>query len=118
MPEAALFIGWGQAVRGREHQALQVFGEALAFYTRLQQEGEITGFEPVSLEPHGGELVGFFLVRGDRERLQRVRASEEFRRLHNRANHIVDHLGVVTAFVGDDLQWQFADWGAQAQDLG
>ncbi len=118
MPEGALFVGWGPAVRGREQKALQVFDEAVALYTRLQQAGEITSFEPVLLEPHGGELAGFFLLRGEPERLQRLRASEEFLRLNNRASLITDNFGVVTAFVGEDLQRLFADWGAQAADLG
>jgi hypothetical protein len=38
--DAAIFVGWGQVVRGREAKALAVFNEALA-YTRLQQEGTI-----------------------------------------------------------------------------
>ena len=118
MPEAALFVGWGQAVRGREQQALQVFREVLEFYGRLQQAGEITGFEPVALEPHGGDLAGFLLIRGDRERLQRLRGSEDFLRLNNRALQVVDGFGVVTAFLGDDLQRLYADWGAQAAELG
>jgi hypothetical protein len=50
MADAALFVGWGNAVRGRERQALKVFAEAAEFYTRLQQEGEIESFEPVFLE--------------------------------------------------------------------
>jgi hypothetical protein len=54
-----------RSVRGRERQALKVFGEAFEYYSRLQQEGEIESFEPVILEPHGGELGGFFLLRGD-----------------------------------------------------
>ena len=118
MPEAALFVGWGAAVRGREQKALQVFREALEFYGRLQQAGEITGVEPVALEPHGGDLAGFLLIRGDGERLQRLRASEEFLRLNNRALQVVEHFGVVTAFVGDDLHRLYADWGAQAAELG
>ena len=45
MADAALFVGWGNAVRGRERQALSVFGEAAEFYGRLQQAGEIEGPE-------------------------------------------------------------------------
>lgn len=118
MPDAALFIGWGPAVRGRERQSLQVFNEVLAYYARLQQSGEISSFEAVGLEPHGGDLVGFLLVRGDRDKLTRLRGSEEFLRLNNRGALVVDHLGVVTAFVGDDLQRLYADFGAQAGTLG
>ena len=69
MADAGLFIGWGAPVRGREAQGLEVFGEALAYYGRLQQEGVIEGFETAILEPHGGDLQGFVLVRGSEERL-------------------------------------------------
>ena len=32
MADDALFIGWGEVVRGREHQALEVFDETVAFW--------------------------------------------------------------------------------------
>ena len=118
MATGALVIGWGPAVRGRELKALQVFNEAIQFYTRLQQQGTIESFEPVSLEPHGGDLEGFLLIRGDREKLNAIRTSEEFLRLNNRAALIVDNFGVITAFIGEELQRQFADFGAQASELG
>ena len=115
--EGALVVVWGQAVRGREHQALEVFQESLTFYGRLQQAGEITSFEPVALEPSGGTLDGFTLLRGDAARLQRLRASEEFLRLNNRALHVVDNYGVHTGFLGQTMQRLYADWGAQAVAL-
>jgi hypothetical protein len=59
MAEAGLFVGFGLPVRGRERQAVKVFGEALEYYARLQQQGEIDSFETVFLEPHGGDLNGF-----------------------------------------------------------
>ena len=37
----ALFVGWGQIVRGREQLGLQVFQETVAYYGRLQEEGKI-----------------------------------------------------------------------------
>ncbi len=117
MATGALVIGWGPAVRGRELKALQVFNEAIQFYTRLQQQGTIESFEPVALEPHGGDLAGFLLIRGDREKLNAIRTSEEFLRLNNRAALIVDNFGVITAFIGEELQRQFADFGAQAAEL-
>ena len=113
----ALFIGWGPAVRGREQQALQVFNEALQYFGGLQQQGEIEAFEPVALEPHGGDLYGFLLLRGDPDKLNRVRASEEFLRLNQRAQLVVEGLGVVTAFVGDDLNRLFGILQQQASEL-
>ena len=65
MAMGALFIGWGQAVHGREQKALEVFQEALRYSGRLQQDGEIQSFEPVALEPHGGDLAGFLLINSD-----------------------------------------------------
>ncbi len=117
MANAALFIGWGAAARGREQKALQVFSEVLQFYARLQSEGRIESFEPVALEPHGGELAGFLLVRGSSEQLQGLRASEEFISMNNRGTLVVDHLGVVTAHVGEGLERLYADFGTQAADL-
>ncbi|HEU4785099.1 MAG TPA: hypothetical protein VFS83_17310, partial [Ktedonobacterales bacterium] len=84
MANAALFIGYGPVVAGRAQQALQVFGEAVQYYGRLQQQGQIESFEPVFLEPHGGDLSGFILLRGDRDKLNSARYSEEFLRLTNR----------------------------------
>jgi hypothetical protein len=69
MADSGLFIGFGASVRGRERQALKVFGEAFEYFSRLQQAGEIESFEPVALEPHGGDLSGFFLLRGDQDKL-------------------------------------------------
>jgi hypothetical protein len=117
MATGALFIGWGSVVRGREQKALQVFNEAIEYYTRLQQQGMIEGFEPVALEPHGGDLHGFLLVHGDREKLNALRSSEEFLRLNTRAELVVDSLGIVTAFIGEELQRQFADFQTQAAEL-
>ena len=117
MATGALVIGWGPPVRGREQKALQVFNESIQFYTRLQQQGTIESFEPVALEPHGGDLNGFLILRGDREKLNALRTSEEFLRLNNRAAQIVDNLGVITAFIGEELQRQFADFGTQASEL-
>ena len=80
MADSGLFIGFGAPIRGRERQAIKVFNETFEYYSRLQQEGEIESFEPVILEPHGGELGGFFLLRGDQDKLARIRGSEEFER--------------------------------------
>ena len=113
----ALFIGWGHAVRGREQQSLQVFNEALQYFGGLQQRGEIEAFEPVALEPHGGDLYGFLLLRGDPDKLNRVRASEEFRRIVSRGALVVEDMGVATAFVGDDLTRQFEIFQQQAGEL-
>src|ERR671918_330642 len=103
MADAGLFIGWGQVVRGREDRALDVFNETVEFYGRLQSEGRIESFDLALLEPHGGELAGYALLRGSDEQIDAVRHDEDFRRLMQRADLIVEGLGVVPALIGDGL---------------
>ncbi|MCW3066660.1 MAG: hypothetical protein JWN32_3832 [Solirubrobacterales bacterium] len=103
MADAGLFLGWGPSVRGREAKGLEVFGEALEFYGRLEQDGRIESYEAVVLEPHGGELAGFFLIRGSVEQMSQLRVDEAFERLTTRATFIVEDIGVVGAYIGDGL---------------
>ncbi len=106
MADAGLFIGWGEVVRGRESEAVELFNETLGYYARLQEEGTIESFEPVFLEPHGGDLNGFVLVRGDAEKLAALRVSDEFTQFSLRATLIVDGFGVVGADMAERLQRQ------------
>jgi hypothetical protein len=117
MADSGLFVGFGFPVRGRERQAIQVFNEAFEYYSRLQQAGEIESFEPILLEPHGGELNGFFLLRGDKDKLARIRVSEEFERVTARAELIVDHLGIVSGYLGERLMSQMAVFSQQVEEL-
>jgi hypothetical protein len=113
----ALFIGWGPVVRGRELKSLEVFQEALGYYGKLQQEGRIEGFEPTLIAPHGGDLAGFILIRGERGKLDEVRTSEEFQRITVRAAMVVDDIGVIDAYTGEALAQQMARFQAVAKEL-
>ena len=74
-------------------------------WTKLERGGEIESFEVVSLEPHAGRLNDFFLLRGDRDQLARLRVSDEFVALADRANAVLWDFRVVGARTGD------AAWG-------
>jgi hypothetical protein len=103
MADAGLFIGWGEVVRGREDRALDVFNETIEFYGGLQSDGRIENFEVCLLEPHGGELGGFAMLRGSEEQIAEVRRAEDFERLITKASLVVDDLGVVGAAIGESL---------------
>jgi len=117
MADSGVFIGFGLPVRGRERKATKVFNEVFEYYARLQQEGEIESFEPVLLEPHGGELGGFFLLRGDQDKLARIRGSAEFERLIVRGELIAENVGVVGAFLGERLTGQMSLLDQQVEEL-
>jgi hypothetical protein len=113
MADAALFVGWGQVVRGREDRALDVFNETIEFYGQLQADARIESFEICLLDPHGGELAGFGLLRGSEEQIDAVRRSEDFQRLMVKASLIVDDLGVVDGAIGEGLGRQVAIYQAE-----
>jgi hypothetical protein len=113
----ALFLGWGQVVRGREQLALQVFQEAVGFYGELQKEGRIDRFDAHLLAPHGGDLAGFFTMYGDLAALDAIRSSPDFIRLVARAGSVVDNVGVVTAFTGEALAQQMGIFGEISSQL-
>jgi hypothetical protein len=117
MANDALFTGWGAVVRGREQQALQVFQETIGYWTAAQQDGRIESFEPILLDPHGGELAGFILVRGERAQIDALRSSDEYQRLIARATAIVDGLGIVNAYGDDALARQLGLFQEAAAQL-
>ena len=108
MADAGLMIGWGQVVRGREERALEVFNETIELYGQMQSDGRIESFEVCLLEPHGGELTGFGLLRGSEDQIDAVRRSEDFQRVMAKATLIVDDLGAVSAALGEGLGRQMA----------
>jgi hypothetical protein len=118
MADEALFIGWGEVVRGRERTAVEVFNESLQYYGQLQQDATIESFDAWFLAPHGGDLAGFFLLHGERERLDEVQRSPEFERLLTRAGMIVDRMGVVDAYTGEALGRLMGQFEEAAAELG
>jgi hypothetical protein len=103
MADAGLFIGWGEVVRGREERALEVFNETLEYYGHLQSDGRLEDFEVALLDPHGGELQGYAMLRGSEDQIDAVRRDEDFQRLMARAALVVDDLGVIGASIGEGL---------------
>jgi hypothetical protein len=116
MADGGLFIGWGETVRGRESQALEVFNQTMAYFLGLQADGVIESVEPVFLEPHGGDLGGFFLVRGEPEKLAVLRVDMQFAEMMARAGLVVDGLGVVAASTGERLQAMMGQYAGAISD--
>jgi hypothetical protein len=117
MADAALFIGWGQVVRGREKRAVQVFNESVEYWGGLQGDGKIEDFEIVLLAPHGGDLQGFALLRGSREQIGALRADDEFDRRTARADMIIDSQGVVDAVIGEGVARVMGIYQGEVDDL-
>jgi hypothetical protein len=118
MADAALFIRWGASAAGRERRSVELFGESLRYLTRLIEQGRVASVEPFFLEPHGGDLEGFFLVRGEQEELNRIRIEDDFQRLSVRAQVVVQNFGVVGAITGEQLNKHMAWFAEAAKQIG
>jgi hypothetical protein len=118
MAKGAIFIGWGEPFPTYREKALKVFSEAMQFNKRLQQQGEIDSFEPVILDYHGGDLSGFTLLRGDRDKLSRLRTNPEFMSLIVKCALVVKDIGVIDAFNGDAAEARLADYQKQMSNVG
>jgi hypothetical protein len=113
----AIFIGWGPLVRGREQKAFEVFNDSVAYWGSLQQDGRIESVDVHLLAPHGGDLAGFALLKGDAAKLDELRRDDEFLRVNARANQVVDNLGVVDAVSGERLGQQMAIFQQVTQEF-
>ena len=117
MAEFGYLVGWGSAKAGREVAVGRVFEEAMAYWNGLQASGEIESFEVVMLGAHGGDLQGFALLRGDREKLVLLRMTSDFVRVIARAETCLDNVGVVEAYVDGGARHLMETWEAAIVDL-
>jgi len=117
MAGEALFLGWGPVVRGREQLALKVFQESIAYYGKLQDDGQIESFDTFLLAPHSGDLAGFIIMHGEQAALDTVRSSPDFLRIVTRAGAVVDNVGVVSAYAGEALGQVMGLFGEVSQEL-
>jgi non-ribosomal peptide synthetase component F len=76
-PNVILFA-WNRSLPGREKMSAQHFQEFVEFMTAQQKNGVIDSFDIVLLEPYGGAINGFFLMRGDPSKLRDLWATAEW----------------------------------------
>jgi hypothetical protein len=118
MADRALFVGFGAPVRGREERAVEVFGEFVKMFGRMQSDGRIAGMDVALLDPHGGELGGFFMVKGSEAQCAALTNDEEFRRASIDASLLVENFGVVPAAIGDGVTREMGMYSEAVAKVG
>ena len=118
MADRALFIGFGQPVRGREERAVEVFNEFVGMFGRMASDGRIEGIDVSLLDPHGGDLGGFFMIHGSAEQCSALSMDEEFRRASIDASLIVENFGVVPAVTGEAVGDEMAMYIEAVKKVG
>ena len=95
-PNIILF-GWKQSIPGRESLSAQHFQDFMQYLQSQQDQGVVQSFEPMLLEPHSGDLQGFFRIEGEPSKLATLVGSPEWTQHQARA---VLHLTGVTLLRG------------------
>jgi hypothetical protein len=111
MAKGALFVGWGSIISGRENAAPKVLAEAVQYLQGLQAAGTIDSHDVVMLEPHGGDLEGFVLLKGDKDSIARLRVQDDFVRVITSVQLVHQKVGVVGANTGEEVQSLLDLWG-------
>ena len=94
---------------GREKVSAQHFEEFVK-HRGLQQTGTIQSFDAVFLDPHGGDLNGFFLIKGDSAKLDELLSTAEWVTHITRAILHLDGSGVIRGATGDEIAGRMALW--------
>lgn len=82
----------------------------MEYYGKLQAEGRIESFEPVILTAHGGDLNGFFLIRGEGKNLDEIRREDDYINFLIEGGYCLESFGAVTGFIGEGLETVFNKW--------
>jgi uncharacterized protein with GYD domain len=110
MTSNAVFFGWNRSIPGREQRSAEHFQDFVKYLGEQQQSGKIASFEPVFLDTHGGDMNGFFLIRGDADQLGALVNSDDWASHMVRASMHLENSGSVRAFSGDAVQARMELW--------
>lgn len=114
MDRNIIFFAWNRAVPGREQTSGQHFDEFVAYLEAKAQSGAIQGFDVCFLDSHGGDLNGFFLIRGDGDSLNALVSSGEWTEHMTRAALHLEGSGAVRGVTGEAVTERMAIWRRHA----
>ena len=110
MSSNLVFFGWNRPIPGREKLSGAHFQEFAQYLGGLQQAGTIQSFEAVLLDPHGGDLNGFFLIRGEPAKLDAVMASDAWGTHQTRGGLHLEGQGAIRGATGELVMERMAVW--------
>ena len=103
-----LLFGWKRSTPGRELVSAEHFQDFVGYMIGLHESGVIDSFEPVFLDPYGGELGGFFLIRGEPDKLDQLMGSPEWMVHVVRGGQHLDGQAMIRGATGDSLMERMA----------
>ncbi|MCB1955304.1 MAG: hypothetical protein KDG55_06485 [Rhodocyclaceae bacterium] len=116
MASNTLFFAWNRPIPGRERLSQAHFTDMNGYLTGLRNEGAIDGYETVLLDVHGGDLNGFFLIRGEPGKLDALQGSEAWQHHMTRATLHLLGAGAVRGVSGAAIGERMARWASLLPD--
>ena len=110
MSSNAIFFGWNRSIPGRERLSAQHFQEFVAYLGGLRQQGTIESFDVVFLNAHGGDMNGFFLIRGESGKLSELVGSTDWVTHMVRAALHLEGPGAVLGVTGEAIAERMNLW--------
>lgn len=110
MATNAIVFGWNRSIPGREPLSAEHFQEFTQFLGGLMEKGTIESFDAVILTPHGGDLNGFFFIRGENDKLDTLVASKEWTTHVVRAALHLENSGAVRGVTGELVMERMNLW--------
>jgi hypothetical protein len=110
MSAGVILFGWNRSIPGREKISASHFDEFVKYLGGLQQKGAIQAFDVVFLDVHGGDLNGFFLIRGESAKLDTLASTTEWITHITRAGLHLESAGVIRGVTGDEVMKRMEIW--------
>ena len=114
MDRNAIFFAWNRSIPGREQTSGQHFEDFVGYLTAQAQSGAIENFDVMFLDTHGGDMNGFFLIRGDAAKLDALQSTSDWLEHMTRASLHLQGSGAVRGVTGDMVMQRMALWNKHA----
>ncbi len=110
MHRNAIFFAWNRSIPGREQISGKHFDEFVNYLGGQAKAGTIQGFDVCFLDTHGGDMNGFFLIRGDSAKLDTLTSTKEWTEHMTRASLHLQGAGAVRGVTGDGVAKRMELW--------
>jgi hypothetical protein len=110
MSSNAVFFAWNRSIPGRERLSAEHFPQFGQYLAGLQQKGTIQSFDTVFLDPHGGDMNGFFLIRGEPAKLDALVGSSDWITHMTRTLLHLEGSGAVRGLTGELIAARMDLW--------
>ncbi len=112
MGSDVVFFAWNRSIPGREKISAEHFDDFVKYVEGLKQAGTLTAWDVVFLTEHGGDLNGFFLLRGEPGKLDALLGTEAWVTHMVRATMHLENSGAVRGRHGSSVMKLMQLWTA------